>query len=208
MNGDPPRSRTDVFVCTQEWKAITVKGWRPLRHSMLMLAIRRWKAEKYNRVQVLRPKRFTDPVLFQRERRIMAENMVVFDPNFYVLADDDCMPSAGADVRYAKAILHQHPEFAILSYMPDNEFIVRWTPEGYQAFVDQDVLEHVSVGGIRVMRAGIVNEDMPPMNGPGYDAIQADWLRSKGYRVGYFRNITMCHIGKGYSTVWKNQSAS
>jgi hypothetical protein len=71
-------------------------------------------------------------------------------------------------------------------------------------YEDHDVIEHVSVGGIRVMQAGAM-KDWPQMEPgiAGYDRVQADYLRSKGYRVGYLKRFVMNHVGEGHSTVWR-----
>lgn len=162
----------------------------------------------------------------QLYRRTVAENNAETD--IYVLADDDCLPQAEPFLDEGVRILEEHSDFAILSMMPTNCKINPWKPDvllvkgvpmtniGPGGFVqvedysdvrplipyeDADVMEHVSVGGIRFCRKGCL-EEWPPFVGPGYDREQCDALRAAGFRVGYFKNLTMLHLGEGYSQTW------
>ena len=136
---------------------------------------------------------------FQLARRVIADHLAETDP--FVLADDDCLPEyfGGGD---ACDIALRHGRFAILSALPRNATIHPWTPTStiHEVYEDAEVLEHVSVGGIRVCRKGAL-KDWPPMDGPGYDAAQAEALRAIGRSVGYFKNLTCEHLGES-STVW------
>lgn len=136
---------------------------------------------------------------FQSWRRINADEKS--SGAVYVVADDDCLPQSEPFVELALGILAAHPDFGILSLWPMNCRINRWTPEGYTAFEDDEVMEHHSVGGIRFCRKGLIAE-WPEQTGRGYDAEHCGALRAAGYRVGYFKNLTMNHVGEGYSTVW------
>jgi hypothetical protein len=197
----------DVFICSAAWQGDTTGGVPALRYRMCQLVKERWTFEPYTKVSYIRRDRLMDKTAFQRERRIIGEQRAHSHKSYYVLSDDDCYPMERRGICEAIKIADAHPQFAILSWMPDNEYVVHWTPEGYKTWVDEDVLEHVSVGGIRLVRRGILKGDWPPMNGTGYDNTQCDWIRSLGYRVGYFRKLTMLHLGKGWSTVW-GKSAS
>lgn len=83
--------------------------------------------------------------------------------------------------------------------MLENETINPWTPEGYETFVDDEIAEHVSVGGIRVCRK--TGLEFPPITTPHYDATHCQALRDMGYRVGHMRNVTAIHLGKGATTI-------
>lgn len=183
----------DVFFCT-------VADPKSLRGHMTRLCWRRWKMEQQGHLYWLAEKE-GDPRSFQRQRRIIADERATTP--IYVCADDDCLPGYEEFVERAVEIMERHPQFGILSMWPVNCQINRWTPEGYGPFEDEDVMEHVSVGGIRFCRQAVVDwPDSAPAE-RGYDRQHADVLRAAGYRVGYFKHIQMNHIGEGYSMVWR-----
>lgn len=140
---------------------------------------------------------------FQRERRVYAEKNATTD--FYILADDDClilqpMPkSLTIDVRVG-----------VQSMMPSNANINEWSEavHGIPNFMD-----HESCGGVRIIRKGAISEGAPeeadnsfppPIPGyAGYDLVHSNVMRAAGYRVGYFKNLKMNHLGEGFSTVWR-----
>lgn len=142
---------------------------------------------------------------FQVERRREAENMAMTD--IYVLADDDCMPIGLNFFEKGVKVMEGHPEFAILSAWPSNAVIHPWTPEEGTAFEDEDVMEHVSVGGIRFCRKGAMKK-WPKAHGAFYDREQADYLRGEGWSVGLMRQVRMNHFGESYSTVWSQELVS
>lgn len=204
---------TDVYVCTTTVRKHTSPKLRAfniwgLRRQMLNLVYFRWLLELEARVHQI-GSRWRNREEFQRERRMRAEEDARSD--IYVCADDDCLIT-GEDqiIARAKDIMDRHPQFAILSLWPVNATIYRWTPgikdlercvDG-SVYEDEEVIEHVSVGGIRFMRKGAMKE-WPPIE-PGsahYDRIQCDYLRSIGYRCGYFLDIGMNHIGENYTTL-------
>jgi hypothetical protein len=136
---------------------------------------------------------------FQVLRRSTAAALATTD--LYLIMDDDCVAVEKNWLENGAELLLDYPEFAALSLRPINCNIVAWTPEGYTPFVDEEVMEHVSVGGMTFMRKGVIHE-WPAANGRGYDRILADYIRSQGKRVGHLRQITQMHIGEGFSTVW------
>jgi len=161
---------------------------------------RAWAEEPVD-VQILTPAKLhvTDKY-FQLKRRIVAEEESPGE--FYIVADDDVVPSANFVLRALKCSLRHSGVgimFAILSPWPCNETINPWTPEGYEPFVDDEVAEHVSVGCIRVCRK--TGLKFPPMTSPWYDGTHCIALRDMGYRVGHMRNVTAIHLGKGASTI-------
>ena len=138
---------------------------------------------------------------FQRQRRMITD--AVSTTGIYVCADDDCLPLDNLNgLRQAETILRQHSDFAILSALPSKANIVPWTPESYQPFEDQYVMEHVSVGGIRFCRKGALKEWPPHDGNAGFDREHCAAIRAAGKRVGYFRSHVMEHLGEGHSTVW------
>lgn len=67
-----------------------------------------------------------------------------------------------------------------------------------------EVMEHISVGGIRFCRKGLI-EKWPPRDAEcmGYDLIHSDALRDVGYRVGYLQHVRMEHLGEGKTELWR-----
>lgn len=138
---------------------------------------------------------------FQLNRRACAEAMAK-DP-IYILTDDDCEPITPIDLGL-KAI-NEHPEFAIVSAFPANCVIHRWTPADYEPFEDMSVMEHTSVGGIRIIRRGSMYKGWPEQVGNGYDKEHCEQLRQCGYRVGYSQHFRMVHHGEKNTTIWGKQ---
>lgn len=143
---------------------------------------------------------------FQRDRRLEAEQNASTD--LYIVADDDCVPDRWSTIVECLELAQNASaasQFPVLSLWPSNSTLHPWTPEGYEVYRDKDFEEHVSVGGIRICRKGVVTEPWPPMNDGvrGYDSIQAGHIRNLGYRVGYYKNFLMNHWGRNYSTTWR-----
>lgn len=180
----------DVFLCRH--------GDDPIRQAMFQLVMERWAQEPGAQIHPL----FGNSAHFQYYRRRLAD-MAATTP-IYVVADDDCLPQRKPFLQQAVETFYDTASsFGILSLIPANCHIRHWTPDfGYQTVVNDDIMEHVSVGGVRFIQKGIQDEDWPIYKGHGYDMDHSVWLRSRGYRVGYFRKFTMNHIGEGYSTVW------
>lgn len=154
-----------------------------------------------------------NPQQFQRDRRIAAEKLTPWWKRFYILADDDCLPLDDDCVERGIRILRKHRQYASLAMFPKNEGIQPWTPNpidnaanglpaDYAVQNDENIMEHVSIGGIRFCRRGCL-KDWPAMpEWGGYDRIQADALRAAGYRVGYIKTLHFEHLGQGATTVW------
>lgn len=184
-------------------------GMDPFRLAMRNLCWMRWRREEKVSYRHISPLSLDIPESsFQRERRVHADLHSM--GSTFILADDDCLPLSLAFVERAVDILERHPEFAILSLWPSNCVINRWTSKkplsqiytlAGDVYEDEEVMEHVSVGGIRFCRKGSLQE-YPPMLNKGYDMEHCIALREAGYRVGLFKQIKMNHIGEGYSTVW------
>lgn len=178
----------DVFFCS-------IGG----RDEMAAKCASRWgDAVAYKAIPTTPRSISTTPENFQKLRRVWAEEKS--EGEFYIVADDDCLVPQGNWIEQAVAIMERHPDFAILSLMPDNANIIRWTPEGYTVFEDADVLEHVSVGGVRLCRKGIL-KSWPVLEGKAYDMAQCQAIRKEGYRVGYFKSIKMHHLGEGKTSL-------
>lgn len=129
---------------------------------------------------------------FQKDRRTFLLDGTGDD--IYILSDDDCLVSDNLDLFKALSIAEEETEFSILSLLPSNCQINPWTPEFYRPRVTREVLEHVSVGGVRFCRKH--NLDWPEMKGKGYDKEHGEAIRLAGSRVGYFLNHLMVHLGE------------
>lgn len=165
---------------------------------MTALCQKRWRRENVKIVHLTPDSLDCSPREFQRARRIVAEDLA---SGPYVLADSDCL-LLKSPVEPLLDLMARYPEFSIVSLMPSNATINPWTPENYIPVLTEELMEHVSVGGIRFCRKGAL-KDWPQAYGKGYDAIHCEVLRKAGFRVGYARNVTMNHLGEGFSTVWR-----
>lgn len=170
-----------------------------LRYFMRGLCWLKWTLEPEADLIYLTPaKADCDENEFQWVRRKYAEDNRASE--FYILADDDCLPITPHFILRGLNILREHDQFAILGLNPRT--CHEWLPEdNYKVISDSAVFEQYSVGGIRFCRRGCM-KSWPVFTGPGYDEQQCLALRSMGWRVGYFRDLTMNHIGEGYTTVW------
>lgn len=140
-------------------------------------------------------------IQFQKLRRAAAD-VLAKDP-IYLLVDDDCEPITPIDLGIRA--LEEHPDFAMVSAFPSNCAIHRWTPEGYEPFEDMSVMEHYSVGGIRIIRRGCMIKGWPEQTRAGYDSEHCEQLRNCGFRVGYSQHFRMLHHGEGKTTVWDKE---
>jgi hypothetical protein len=181
-----------VFFCTMDTKP---------NDRMLMSALcqERWNQESVRFHRITPGAVECRPIEFQRMRRIYAEQHA--DSSVYVVADDDCLLGKESPIAPMLALMEKYPEFGMLSLLPANAAINEWTPEFYVPESDANVMEHVSVGGIRFCRKGVV-KNWPAADGPGYDFLHSEAIRKAGFRAGYARSYKMNHIGEGFSTVW------
>lgn len=140
---------------------------------------------------------------FNLMRRVYAD-LAARTP-IYILTDDDILPVDMNSIPEAVAILEGNPEFCQLSYRPVEATFQRWTPEQYRPIYDVDVEEHVSVGGLRVCRKGVLQR-WPKMTGPGYDREYADACRAIGWRVGYYQKLFATHLGEHKSDLWAKKA--
>jgi hypothetical protein len=181
---------------------LTTSATTPMRSAMFALTKTYWQWNEEFNLAVLQG----SGLEFQKQRRILAESKA--KGPYYICADDDCLPQPFS-MTALLATVHGYPQFGMLSFLPANANIEQWKPECSETvngcvYEDHDVMEHVSVGGIRVMQAGAMKEwpEMEP-GISGYDRVQADYLRAQGLRVGYLKRFLMNHIGEGHSTVWR-----
>jgi hypothetical protein len=193
---------TDILVTTLDYDETPLGRIRSFAFEMCM---ERWAMESDKVGIITCPK--GNELAFQRERRIAADEQATSD--IYILADDDCLlGDPYPHLKPAVDIMQRHPEFAILSWLGVNFNIVPWTPPdeetkylvGGTHYTDDEVMEHVNCGGIRLCRKGAMKE-WPPMDDgvKTYDMIHCRELRRQGWRSGYFQKLRMLHLGKNYS---------
>ena len=190
---------TDIFFCPTPEEAMT-----EIRLGFLMACMARWEKEPGTVLKTIHPATKN----YQVMRRVLADEKAT--TKIYICTDDDCLPDAEPFVQRAVEIMEKYPEYGILSLWPNNSTLNPWTPEPEEAakicvggtvHQNEEVMEHVSVGGIRFCRKGILKH-WPRAHGKTYDSEHCAGLRAGGYRVGYFRSIYMNHLGRGYSTIW------
>jgi len=184
---------TDVFFCSaprslerEEMAQRCLKAWLSI-HNLWV---------RYSTPETSYCRRET----FNRERRINAEQEA--KGPVYILTDDDMLPQGDAFVKRGLDVMAGHPDFAILSAWPEPATIHPWTSEGYTPYEDYEVMEHVSVGGLRFCRKGALTK-WPSADGPGYDMEHCIALRATGHRVGYMKHVRALHLGEGKSELWK-----
>lgn len=208
----------DVFLCIYEprnlyWQAKVVDHWRRLcreyrAHLTILVPDLMPMEEARELVDLIAPypiEAMKGPLSeFQRQRRILAERLA--KTRIYVVADDDCLLDEPGAIPHALEILFgpEHESFAVVAPLPSNANISLWTPEGYTPAISDDIIEHVNVGCIRFCRKGVMPADsdlwrpQPPRTEFGwkYDGPHGEQVRERGYRMGYFRNITLTHLGE------------
>lgn len=213
---EPKLKQLDVYVCSllntnqrREMARLSIERWRDIAGINLTLLI---PSDSHQDVcfpewRDLQIARVGFSHNFQKERRTYTDKTSKqCNVKYYVVADDDCLVDKEIDLVDCIRILDDHPSYAILSTMPDNEKINEWTPDlrdtGYSTANDSAVMEHVSVGGIRFCRTGYPKA-WPPLKGKAYDGPHAEAIRRDNMRVGFFRYINHHHLGKGLSTVYE-----
>ena len=131
---------------------------------------------------------------FQQWRRKAAEEQA--STEFYVLADDDCMPLGKRFLERCEALMRKYPEYAILG-----------TEDYCAPYGADEIYETTTAGGINVVRKGIL--EVPEYNDITWDGTaQGQQIRAKGYKVGRMRDVRRNHYGDGLSTVWPDNYAS
>jgi hypothetical protein len=141
---------------------------------------------------------------FEFERRFEAENRS--STPIYVLSDDDCLPLASPNqtgvewLAGAVETVERWRAFGCLSAFHDNEPASRWDNE--QAIYNDEVMEHINVGGCRFIWKGLTKTGWREFNGRDYDCSHAGMLAEQGYKVGYLRNYRTTHLGKYQSEIW------
>lgn len=143
---------------------------------------------------------------FNRHWRIEANRLA--SNEIYVLADDDIVIWNTQHLANGLALMQKYPTFAILSAYPAPNVIQEWRPKEEQVkrptITNEDVMEHYECGGFRFVRKWTMPSAAPISDGvTAYDREFCRWLRSKGYRVGYMRNVHAFHLGQHCSTLWK-----
>jgi hypothetical protein len=196
MLGNLAQHMTEVFLCVADYSGLCPEPLTRYRYTLANACHAKWEMDGFT-VHVITPKIVgCSNFDFQKVRRQYAEAHA--KESIYVVADDDCLPLF--HVEQCAEVMRGYPQFAILSLFPQNCNIQPWTPdpEVYDAYSGEDVMEHVSVGGIRFMRKGYMTEWPSLPESGAYDFVQCEYLRQrKQMRSGYFRNFQCLHLGEG-----------
>lgn len=196
----------DLFIATVPYETVCPQI-APLRLAMRDLCLKTWRHMGFRPIlhmygsDIYPPSEQLASVReWQRYRRMLAEEEAT--GKFYLSTSDDVLPDVTSfDRQLAAVLMENYSRFAILAANPLNERINPWTPKNYEPVNDEHVMEHCSVGTISVCRKGAML-DWPKMGeGPGYDAIQGEYLRSHGWRVGIAKQLGCVHLGKGLSSL-------
>jgi len=176
----------DVFYCTMPRDELRAAISKPC---LLM-----WQAMCNESLHIIIPLQGMSGREFQQWRRNAAEELASTD--FYILADDDCMPLGNNFLERCEAIMRKYPEYAVLG---TEDYCAPYGPE--------EIYETSTAGGINVIRKGII--EVPRFNGETWDGtMQGQQIRAKGYKVGRMRDVRRNHYGDGLSTVWPDNYAS
>lgn len=182
----------EVFFCTM-----------PLTEERQEISDRmlQWWGDQHVKLRVLTPKGIgSTEEEFNRKRRIYADTYA--QEWAYILTDDDCELLSPKMIWAGIEDLSTYDEFGILSAMPQNATINYWTPKIYEPFNNHEIMEHVSVGGLRFVRAGCMTKGWPEAERKGYDQEHCQRLRECRWRSGYSLKAKMFHHGEGKSTLW------
>lgn len=164
----------------------------PLREAIAKPCLMMWES-MCNPIVII-PKVGMSGREFQQWRRAEAERLT--STEFYILADDDCMPLGNRFLERCEALMRKYPEFAILG-----------TEDYCAPYGKDEIYETATGGGINVIRKGII--EVPQFNGQTWDGCaQGQQIRAKGYKVGRMRDVRRNHYGDGLSTVWPDNYAS
>lgn len=131
---------------------------------------------------------------FQSWRRKHAEELARTE--FYIIADDDCMPLGKNFLQRCEDLMRRYPDYAVLG---TEDYCAPYGPE--------EIYETTTGGGINVIRKGVI--EVPAFTGQIWDgSAQGQQVRAKGYKVGRMRDVRRNHYGDGLSTVWPDDYQS
>jgi hypothetical protein len=205
----------DVYFCSAAKKG-------SLRERMSELCYLRWKKSPTRcRLHILAARNtrwhltataVMELDIMQRSRRMYADSHS--QGEIYCIADDDCLPENEDFLEKAFDLVSSYPQFGALALAPNNSELRPWTPELRErericvdaaVFDDENVMEHVSAGGIVFYRKNVVQNWIPVQagNSGSYDTQHAECIRAAGKRVGFIKTVKMNHIGRGYSSHWE-----
>lgn len=189
----------EVFLCTfSDYESLGVSPQlAEHRHAIAQQVIDWWHDQPDFDVKVLEGDVYGKR--FQRRRRMLADEQATGD---FILTDDDLIPDEPVNGIKLLDTFSKYDDFGVLSFRPPG--IVRWTEHDWAQY-DNHVMEQRDVGGIRLMRKGLIDE-WPSMDAeyPGYDRLHCEALSNLGWRVGYLRKFLCSHLceGRENSTVW------
>ena len=182
----------DVFFCAYDHED-------ELRHHMATLCLARWERERWANVIKLTEEETGKP--FQMMRRVYAEDNS--DSEYYIVTDDDCLLYSFPVLFEMVKIMELNPTIGQLAlkhagfpWQPTNDDLDRY-------LVTDDVVEcqkDHGVGGVRMLRKGVVKEWPEPERDDKYDFQHSMAVRDSGYVNAFARKVGYMHIGSTYSS--------
>jgi len=146
----------------------------------------------------------------------------------YCIADDDCLLKPQAfrlafknDLEnwdtHVQRIFDANPQLGMCAAIPSPEFpgVINWggynfvlqeLPENQWELWDQptETTGNKSVGGIRFIRKGVLDGELPAGDDFDYDHHLCAWIKEQGWTVGYLPVLPCHHLGHGLSVVKKD----
>lgn len=124
----------------------------------------------------------------------------VMTPAQYIIADDDCIPGDTQMFENAFRLMQENPQVGMVGFnpssIPDSYVIGAFMPDA-RAHYHGHAIGVREVGGIRVVRAGIVKEtEMKPGR---EDESFCNQFLEKGYKIVALAH-RFHHLGEGFST--------
>jgi hypothetical protein len=127
---------------------------------------------------------------FSQQSIKLADEMAYGD--YYSVSDDDMLIYGKDFLLRCKAVLERNPEYGIICASPANEHISSESGDG------REVIESHAVGGSGLIRKGIM-KDFPAISNQEYSGWIDKQYRSKGYKMGYMRDVKYLHLGAHFS---------
>lgn len=165
-----------ILVCSPDYFEWDELG--RLRAAMRSVAIQAWQQIPHMSVFAYQ----ADP----RDRWILADSIA--EDSIYCIADDDCIPCPWLTVEHIEAMMNKYPDYGVLALDSGNP------GSGYE---DQCIKACHSVGGIRFIRKGMIEQW--PASFTGDDSQHAGLMKMKS---AYLKGYPMIHMGEWHS-VWQ-----
>jgi hypothetical protein len=190
--------RIDVFFC----HIPCIEPEARFRNYLARACLERWLLDERARVMLVQPAG-TEPLgsdidvidAGPRERFHVMRYRVPErrQSEWYVVADDDCLPLGSVFVDRALAAAEAHPDYGVLAASD----VVGGAPSDPAS---SDVVESHAVGGICFVSPRCPSFDFDVRHPWEADGARYAEVRSAGLREGRLLGVRMNHLGYGFST--------